>query len=285
MPFRIHRHACAVGLLGAVVGLSLASFASGPAGASVAKSSAKSTTLQILVTNDDGVGAPGINATVNALKVLPHTKVTVVAPLTNQSGTGPKVTGGTLTVTNAVTASGYPAKAVAGYPADTIIWAIDDHGISFRPDLVVSGINFGENFGPLASLSGTVGAAETALARGIPALAISQGLDNGVGPYFPQGAKQLVAWVQSHRSQLLSGKKGLAKTINGNLNVPSCANGRIRGPVSVPLATTIAGLNIGTVNCTSNATNPKDDVQAYLEGYAAIAPMLPVNPPASTTSG
>ena len=47
-----------------------------------------STTLTILVTNDDGVTAPGINATVQALSALPHTKVTVVAPLTNQSGTG-----------------------------------------------------------------------------------------------------------------------------------------------------------------------------------------------------
>ena len=58
-----------------------------------------STTLTILVTNDDGVSAPGINATVQALTALPHTKVTVVAPLTNQSGTGPKVTGGTVTAT------------------------------------------------------------------------------------------------------------------------------------------------------------------------------------------
>ena len=77
-------------------------------------SSQKPETLRILVTNDDGVGAPGINATVEALTALPHTKVTVVAPLTNQSGTGAKVTPGTLTATNAMTASGYPAKAVAG---------------------------------------------------------------------------------------------------------------------------------------------------------------------------
>ena len=160
-----------------------ASIAADSAGAA----SKPSTTLTILVTNDDGVTAPGINATVQALSALPHTKVTVVAPLTNQSGTGAKVTGGTLTVTDATTASGYPAKAVAGYPADTIIWAIDDHGIAQRPDLVVSGINFGENIGPLASLSGTVGAAQTALARGIPALAVSQGVDNGQSPELLSG--------------------------------------------------------------------------------------------------
>ena len=133
-----------------MAGLVLCSFVSDIAEAS----SKKTETLQILVTNDDGVGAPGINATVKALTALPDTKVTVVAPRTNQSGTGAKVTAGKLKVTNATTASGYPAKAVAGYPADTIIWAIDDHGISRRPNLVVSGINFGQNIGPLATVLG-----------------------------------------------------------------------------------------------------------------------------------
>ena len=180
---------------------------SGLLGGSAGAASKPSPTLTILVTNDDGVSAPGINATVQALTALPHTKVTVVAPAANQSGTGAKVTGGTLTVSDATTASGYPAKAVAGYPADTIIWAIDDHGVSQRPDLVVSGINFGENIGPLASLSGTVGAAQTALARGIPALAVSQGVDNGQQPNFSQGAKYLVAWVQAHRKALVAAKK------------------------------------------------------------------------------
>jgi 5'-nucleotidase len=203
----------------ATAGLTVCGGLSGTAGAS----SKKPETLRILVTNDDGVGAPGINATVQALTALPNTKVTVVAPLTNQSGTGAKVTAGALTASSATTASGYPAKAVAGYPADTIIWAIDDHGISERPNLVVSGINFGENIGPLASLSGTVGAAETALARGIPALAVSQGVDNGQSPDFSQGAKYLVSWVQSHRKVLLAGNKANAKTTNGNLNVPTCA--------------------------------------------------------------
>jgi 5'-nucleotidase len=283
MALRIQPRFTAAALLAAVGGLSLGSALADSAGASVAKS-AKSPTLQILVTNDDGVGAPGINAAVNALKGLPNTKVTVVAPLTNQSGTGPKVTVGSPAVTNATTSSGYPAKAVAGYPADTIIWAIDDHGVGRRPNLVVSGINFGQNFGPLASVSGTVGAAETALARGIPALAVSQGIDNGLQPNFSQGAKQLVNWVQAHRKQLLSGKKGLAKSVNGNLNVPTCANNRIRGPVHVPLATTLTGYNASTVNCTSNATNPANDIAAFLEGFAAIAPMQPVNQPANSTN-
>jgi 5'-nucleotidase len=248
---------------------------SGGAGAT----SKPSTTLTILVTNDDGVSAPGINATVRALTALPHTKVTVVAPLTNQSGTGPKVTGGALTATNATTASGYPAKALAGYPADTIIWAIDDHGMSQRPDLVVSGINLGENIGPFVAASGTVGAAETALARGIPALAVSQGVDNGASANFSQGAKYLVGWVQAHRKALLAAKKGVSKSANGNLNVPTCATGHIRGPVNVTVATSFAGYTIGTVDCSGTATKPSNDVQAFMDGFAALSMLQPVNPP------
>jgi 5'-nucleotidase len=275
MQSGVCRRAFAVGLLGVTAGLTLCSVASGTADAS----SKRAETLRILVTNDDGVGAPGIDATVKALTALPNTKVTVVAPLTNQSGTGAKVTPGALTVTNATTASGYPAKAVAGYPADTIIWAIDDHGISQRPNLVVSGINFGENIGPLATLSGTVGAAETALARGIPALAVSQGVDNGQSPNFSQGAKYLVAWVQSHRKALLSAKKATAGSTNGNLNVPTCASGHIRGPVKVALATSLSGYTISTVNCMNTATKPSSDVQAFVEGFASISALHPVNPP------
>jgi len=275
MQTGIRRRAIAACLLVAMAGLTLCSVVSGTAEAS----SKKIETLQILVTNDDGVGAPGINATVKALTALPDTKVTVVAPLTNQSGTGAKVTAGTLTVTNATTASGYPAKAVAGYPADTIIWAIDDHGVSQRPNLVVSGINFGQNIGPLATLSGTVGAAETALARGIPALAVSQGVDNGQSPNFSQGARYLVAWVQSHRKVLLTATKKTASSTNGNLNVPTCVTGHIRAPVKVAVATSLSGYTITTVNCFSTATKPSTDVQAFVEGFASISALHPVNPP------
>ncbi len=262
-------------LMCALAGLIVSGLLAGGAGAA----SKPAATLTILVTNDDGVSAPGINATVQALTALPHTKVTVVAPATNQSGTGAKVTGGTLTVTDATTASGYPAKAVAGYPADTIIWAIDDHGVAQRPDLVVSGINFGENIGPLASLSGTVGAAETALARGIPALAVSQGVDNGQQPDFSQGSRYLVAWVQAHRNALVAAKKGNATKTNGNLNVPTCVTGHIRGPVTVTLGATLTGYSVGTVNCSGAAAKPRNDVQAFVDGFASLTALHPVNPP------
>ena len=146
--------------------------------------------LQILVTNDDGYDAKGIDAVVEALRALPDTQVTVVAPLTNQSGSGGKTTDGPLTATDVKTPSGYPAKAVAGYPADSITWAIDQHGIDFTPDLVVVGHQLRPERRRGRDISGTVGAARAAAARGIPALASSQGLPDP--PDYAAGVTQVL---------------------------------------------------------------------------------------------
>jgi 5'-nucleotidase len=227
--------------------------------------------LTVLVTNDDGVGAPGINAVVQGLRTLPRTQVIVVAPLTTESGTGSKTTRGSLTVTKTTTASGYPAQAVHGYPADTIIWAVKDHGIRQRPDLVVSGINFGQNIGPLADLSGTVGAARTAVRFGIPALAASQGVDNGQAPDFPEGVTQVLAWVRAHRTALVN--HAYNRLPQGNLNIPTCSSGSVRGPVYAPAARSLTGINIATVDCTSTSSAYRNDAQAFVLGYAVIAPL------------
>jgi 5'-nucleotidase len=152
--------------------------------------------------------------------------------------------------------------------------------VAQRPNLVVSGINFGQNIGLLSTLSGTVGAAETAVARGIPALAVSQGIDDGRSPEFAQGAKYLVAWVQAHRPALLSVKGKAAARINGNLNVPTCETGHIRGPVTVRVATSLSGFSINTVNCSGSGSGskPTTDVQAFVEGFASNSELHPVNP-------
>ena len=134
--------------------------------------------LTILVTNDDGYDAPGINTLVIALLKLPNVVVKVVAPATNESGTGSKTTAGTLTATQVKTQSGYPAVAVKGYPADTVRYAFDT--LHIKPDVVVAGVNFGQNVGQFIDISGTVGAARAGAARGVPAVASSQGLGSPV---------------------------------------------------------------------------------------------------------
>ncbi|HEX4245987.1 MAG TPA: 5'/3'-nucleotidase SurE, partial [Acidimicrobiales bacterium] len=168
--------------------------------------------LTILVTNDDGYNSPGINTLVQALRKLPKVTVKVVAPATNESGTGAKTTPGTLTTTKATTLSGYPAIAVHGYPADTIRAAIDQ--LHLKPNLVVSGINLDQNLGPVLDLSGTVGAARAAAVRGIPAVATSQGLGNPVA--YPVTAKAAITWITRNRSKLVVTTKPQTTIVNIN---------------------------------------------------------------------
>ena len=230
-----------------------------------------------MVTNDDGVGAPGINAVVQGLRTLPHTTVTVVAPLTNQSGTGEKTTpasAGALVTSTAQTASGYPATAVHGYPADTVIWAIAHHGLSFRPDLVVSGINFGQNIGPLAEGSGTVGAAREAVTLGVPALAASQGIDNGANPDFAEAVPFVEQWVTSHRAALLARSYG-TKPLQGNLNVPTCAGNGVRGLATTVMAASGDASKTLTIDCASTSTSYSDDLGAFEVGLATLTPLYP----------
>jgi 5'-nucleotidase len=224
-------------------------------------------TLHILVTNDDGYNAPGIDAVVTGLRTLPDVEVTVVAPADNQSGTGGQTTPGTLVTTTGTTLSGYPAVAVHGHPADTITWAIDQHGVSQRPDLVVSGINFGQNLGPTVNISGTVGAARAAVAHGIPALAVSQGA--GAQPDWAAGVLRTLDWVRGNRDAVLSHSG--TPTV-WNLNVPTCSTGRVRGEATTVTATDVAGRDMLTANCQSTKTTFTDDIDAFINGYAALAP-------------
>jgi 5'-nucleotidase len=263
-------------LLALGIPLLLSACSSSPSGTSSSSTeSSSSQTLRIMVTNDDGFSAPGINAVVQGLRTLPLTSVTVVAPLTNESGTGGQTTpssSGPLVTSAAHTQSGYPATAVHGYPADTVIWAVKDHGLSFKPDLVVSGINFGQNLGPSAAQSGTVGAAREAVSLGVPALAASQGLDNSQQPMFSEGVGFVKAWVESHRPQLLTNGNG-SQPIQANLNVPTCPTS-VRGPVMTVMASS-GDTNTLAVNCSSTSTSYSNDLQAFRLGLATLTALYP----------
>ncbi len=227
----------------------------------------KQPTLRILVTNDDGVGAPGIDAVVTGLRKLDHVNVTVVAPATNQSGTSDKTTPGPVPTTETPTASGYPAIAVEGFPADSVNFALDG-GVPKEPHVVVSGVNAGANLGPVVNVSGTVGAARTAARRGVPAVAVSQGSSEGVPPDYATGVREAVKWVKDHRRALT--KKHPAKPTDvANINVPSCPTGKLRGLVKVPSAT--GGDISQTPNCASKVKKPPDDVIAFVNGYATLS--------------
>jgi 5'-nucleotidase len=224
-------------------------------------------TLEILVTNDDGYASEGIDAVVEALRAMPGTHVTVVAPFENKSGTGDKTTPGALVTHDVKTASGYDAIGVEGFPADTVIQAIDV--LKLQPHLVVSGTNEGQNIGPFTEISGTVGAAKQAVLKGIPAFASSTGLVKDHDLDHDVAAKIVVDWVHEHRAALLERS---APVEIRNLNVPTCLTGKLRGVVEVPLATDFKGRDASIMDCTS--TKPEsalvDDVDAFANGFAPI---------------
>lgn len=128
----------------------------------------------ILLTNDDGVRSPGLLAAAEAVCDLGD--LLMVAPATQQTGMGrgmPPVPGGLVVEEHLqVACHDVPAYAVSGSPAQAVVYAVLALAPR-RPDLAISGINYGENLGTSVTASGTVGAALQAAEFGIPALAIS----------------------------------------------------------------------------------------------------------------
>jgi 5'-nucleotidase len=225
--------------------------------------------LTVLVTNDDGVSAPGIDAVVTKLRALPGVSVRVVAPAENQSGTGGRTTSGQLQHQAATTASGYPAESVNGYPADTIRVALDD--LKLRPVLVVSGANKGQNVGAIANISGTVGAARAAAQRGIPGIAVSTGIPGDSGEYdFGVAADFAVAEAQKELGAIQA-SPGASPNVTTvvNLNVPSCDKGKVRGLQEVPAETAPDPRSLDTSDCTSTAP-PSTEVASFVDGFAVL---------------
>ena len=129
---------------------------------------------QILLTNDDGIKSPGLWAAAEALSQMGY--VTVIAPREQSSGMGrslPITSDGIIQEERLqINGQDWPVYSVGGTPAQAVL-----HGIlevmPQKPDLVVSGINYGANLGTGITISGTVGATMEAAALGYPALAVS----------------------------------------------------------------------------------------------------------------
>lgn len=127
--------------------------------------------MQILLTNDDGIRAPGLLAMYRELVKLGE--VTVIAPETVQSATGHGITISTPLLTQQVTVeNGFTGTAIDGRPADCVKLAVAQI-LPKPPDLVVSGMNAGANVGINVIYSGTVAAALEAAFLGVPSIAVS----------------------------------------------------------------------------------------------------------------
>jgi 5'-nucleotidase len=130
--------------------------------------------MRVLLTNDDGIAAPGLQALRRALVALDGLDVVTIAPDTNRSATARSITTRSpLAVEEITFDDGNVGYATDGTPVDCVRFAELGLG-GGRPDLIVSGINHGANLGDDITYSGTVAAALEGIVLGIPAVALSQ---------------------------------------------------------------------------------------------------------------
>ena len=137
----------------------------------------------ILITNDDGIEAEGINVLAEEMKGAGE--VWVVAPKHEQSAVGHGIS---LSRPMRITSLDERRHAVSGSPADAVLVGLF-HICPRRPDLVVSGINHGLNLGTDVFYSGTVAGALEGVIHGVPGLAVSVEVETGGVPH-PEGLRQ-----------------------------------------------------------------------------------------------
>ncbi len=174
----------------------------------------------ILVTNDDGIDSPGIFALVHALKKLG--KVVVAAPDRQQSAVGHA-----LTVSKPLRAISFHRNgemfgyAINGTPSDSVKLAVSTL-LEEKPDLVVSGINHGQNTSINILYSGTVSAATEGMLIGIPSIAVS------LASYSLGADCSAAADISVEVSKKVI-KNGLPKDTLLNINIPALPKNKIKG--------------------------------------------------------
>jgi len=232
--------------------------------------------MRILLSNDDGILAPGLAAMREALLELGE--VGVVAPASVQSAAGHGITvSGPLAVRRVHVQGSFFGYAVEGRPADCVKLAIT-HLMEVAPDLVVSGINDGANVATNVLYSGTVAAAAEGALLGFPAIAVS--MERGAEQDFRLAARIAMPIIR----RLLEG--GLAGGELININLPDLAGGPPKGVRVVPQASRamedsfvrFAGpdgrdyywLSEGRFK---RADPAESDLDALNEGYIAITPL------------
>lgn len=243
--------------------------------------------MRILLTNDDGINAPGLAALEEIATELagPEGEVWVVAPAFEQSGVGHCIS---YTHPMLLAKMGERRYATEGSPADCVLAALHHVMKDARPDLVLSGVNRGNNSAENALYSGTLGGAMEAALQGLPAIALSQ--------YFgPQnyGIDDLFEVARAHGADVI--RKILAKMpeqdhdyrLFFNVNLPPVRVGDVKGIRVVP-----QGYRRGSVfsvephNSPSGKqflwikggnqqvmTAPGTDAAVNLDGYISVTPM------------
>ncbi len=168
---------------------------------------------RILLTNDDGIDAPGLKVLERIASQLAN-EVWVVAPLLDQSGTSHSLS---LHAPLRLSYHGTRRFAVTGTPGDCIAVALGYLLNHDKPDLILSGVNRGANLGTETVFSGTVGAAMTGLLFGIPSIALSQAFTDRIAVPWGNALKHGAPVIE----QLMAME--WAQDVCLNVNFPSCA--------------------------------------------------------------
>ncbi|HEY8347750.1 MAG TPA: 5'/3'-nucleotidase SurE [Symbiobacteriaceae bacterium] len=176
----------------------------------------------ILLTNDDGILAPGLHALRQELEKIDGLEVWCVAPDRERSASGHAITmyRPLFPLEAQIPGAKSPCYSVTGTPADSAKLAIEAL-LPRRPDLVISGINHGANLGTDLFYSGTVAAALEGPILGIPAIACS--LDVRFGTDYGPAARFTV------RLALKVLEEGLPEGTLLNVNVPGCSREQLKG--------------------------------------------------------
>ena len=176
--------------------------------------------LRILLANDDGVINPAIDVLIDRLDALEDidVEVTVVAPADEKSGSSDSTTpGGSPTPRPRRRAATPPTPSTASPPTRS---SSPSTSSGLDPQLVLSGINPGQNIGPFAPLSGTIGVGRTAIRRDYPALAVSGPLEFD-DAQFDVGADLALEWITDNCEALVAGT-AQTDTVT-SINFPACA--------------------------------------------------------------
>ena len=242
------------------------------------------TSMRILITNDDGFNADGIKSLKKvALEMSTEENIFVVAPSANQSAKSRSISYKT---EFRITKKSDNQYSVDGTPTDCIIFALDHLLKDKKPDLILSGINWGYNLAEDVFYSGTIAAAMEGADRGILSIALSQaysGAEEGLNPFLfaEKCSSKLCSAIYKNFSLSL-------KKIAFNVNFP--ANPKKRYPDCVkitPIGRRYASnfainlhsksensymAKIDAVNKNSSST-PEDDYNTCLAGYITVSPI------------
>ena len=235
--------------------------------------------MKILLSNDDGVHAPGLRILYEELKKLGQVKV--VAPLEEMSATGHSLTISRPLRLLEVDKDFY---CVSGSPADCVSMGVRQVFKSM-PDIVVSGVNRGANLGQDVYYSGTVSAAREGCILGLPAYAVSLDVDFKAGKsetklHYATAAKLAVKIIRDYQ------KKALPKYTVLNINVPDLPLNRIKGIVparqgfrhysgAVLKRTDHRGKDYFWVGGQYHGFEPESDTDCAMvsKGYVALTPL------------